>query len=255
LKHSFEYYRDLVLVLTQKDLHARYKSNVLGYLWSIANPLAFAFVFYFAFSVVMRIKMDAYALFLITGMFPWQWIANSLNTNSVVFLLNANIIKKVNFPRNMLPFSLVLQDMLHFVFSIPVIILFLFMYHKTPSWTWLLGIPILLIVQFIFVYGLSLIVSSVNLFFRDMERFVTILVTLLFYFTPIIYPVSMLPEKYLPLINLNPFCPLIMSWRSLLFEGQISWMNILISLGYGLVALLVGTLVYRKLSWKFAEVL
>ncbi len=255
MKRSLQYYIDLILVLTQKDLHVRYKSNILGYLWSIANPLAFAFVFYVAFQVIMRIKMEAYVLFLIVGLFPWQWFSNSLATTTTVFLANAGIIKKVNFPRNALPFSLVLQDMIHFLFSLPVIVLFLLIYHKVPHWSWLIGIPIMLVIQFTLTYGLALFISSINLFFRDMERLVGILITLVFYFTPILYPVSMIPEKYRPLIILNPISPLILAWRGLFFEGRLEWMYMLISLGYGVVALFVGYLVYRKLAWKFAEVL
>ena len=199
--------------------------------------------------------MEAYALFLIAGLFPWQWFANSVSVTPTVFLSNASIIKKVNFPRNIIPFSIVLQDMLHFIFSIPVIVLFMLIYHKLPHWSWIYGIPILLIVQFVFAYGISLFVSSINLFFRDLERLVGILITLCFYFTPIIYPLEMIPDKYQSLVNLNPMCPLIISWRNLFFYGKVEWMYIFISLGYGVLALLIGYAVYRKLSWKFAEVL
>jgi len=254
VQRKYRYLIDLIVVLTHKDLKVRYKNSLLGYFWSIANPMAFAIVFFIAFKIIMRIDMENYALFLIVGLFPWQWISNSLGLAPSVFLSNASIIKKVNFPRNVLPLTIVLQDMLHYIFSIPVIVLFILLENKSCHLSWLYGIPILLMVQLLFVYGIALIVSSINLFFRDMERLVTIALVFSFYFTPIIYPVAMIPVKYQYLIYFNPFAPLIMSWRSLFMEGYLDWFYSLISLGYGSLALVIGLLVYKKLSGKFAEV-
>ncbi len=254
MKNS-RYYRDLILVLTHKEIKVRYKNNVFGYLWSIGHPLAFAFVFFIAFKVVMKIQMEDYALFLIAGLFPWQWFSNSVNVSPMVFLGNASIIKKINFPRNIIPFTTVLQDMIHFVLSIPVIVLFLLLYYKLPSLTWLYGIPLLLGIQFLMTYGVSLMISSINLFFRDLERLTTISTTLLFYFTPIFYPETMVPERYKFLLNLNPLAPLIISWRNLFLHGQLEQASLAISLSYSILAFIIGYLIYKKLSWKFAEVL
>jgi len=252
---KFGYYKDLIFVLTQKEIKIRYKNTVLGYFWSLANPLAFAFVFFIAFKVIMRVPMEDYALFLIAGLFPWQWFATSLNASAVVLLANASLIKKVNFSRNIIPFAMVLQDMIHFVLSIPVIVLFMFIYDKAPALSWIYGIPLLLGVQFLMIYGLSLIVASVNLFFRDIERLTSIFMTLLFYFTPIIYPETMIPEKYSSWIYLNPASPLMISWRNLFLKGSLEMNDLLLSLGYSLLSFLAGYLVFRKLSRRFAEVL
>ena len=252
----FEHYRDLIVILTQKEMKVRYKSTVFGYVWSIAHPLAFAFVFFMAFKVVMRIQMEGYAVFLIAGLFPLQWLSNSVNASPMVFLVNASLIKKVNLPRNILPLTTVLQDMIHFLFSIPVIVLFLFIYHKSPSFAWLYGIPVLLSIQLLMTYGLSLMISSVNLFIRDLERLTIIGTTLLFYFTPIIYPETMIPERYINLVLfLNPLSPLMISWRNLFLDGILGVSLVLVSFTYSLVIFMLGYLVYKKLSWKFAEVL
>lgn len=252
---QIRHYIDLITVLTQKEIKVRYKSSLFGYLWSIGHPLAFAFVFFIAFKVVMKIQMEDYALFLIAGLFPWQWFANSVNASPMVFWGNASIIKKVNFPRNIIPLTTVLQDAIHFVLSIPVIVLFMFIYHKSPSISWLYGIPLLLGIQFLMTYGISLIVSSINLFFRDLERLTGIFITLLFYFTPIIYPETMIPERYKDLINLNPLAPLMISWRNLFLNGMLEPVSLMVSLVYSIFAFMTGYLVYKKLSWKFAEVL
>lgn len=252
---NIQHYIDLIIVLTQKEIKVRYKNSFLGYFWSIAHPLAFAFVFFIAFKVVMKIQMEDYTLFLITGLFPWQWFANSINASPMVFLGNTTIIKKVNFPRNIIPFTTVLQDMIHFMLSIPVILLFIFVYHKSPSFSWLYGIPFLLSIQFLMTYGVSLMVSSINLFFRDLERLTILFVTFLFYFTPIIYPETMIPEKYKHLINLNPLAYLMISWRNLFLNGTLELTALMISLAYSILAFITGYLIYRTLSWKFAEVL
>jgi lipopolysaccharide transport system permease protein len=241
--------------LTQKEMKVRYKSSFFGYLWSIGHPLAFAFVFFIAFKIVMKIQMENYALFLIAGLFPWQWFANSINASPMFFLGNTSLIKKVNFPRNIIPFTIVLQDMIHFILSIPVILLFTFIYHKSPSLSWLYGIPLLLSVQFLMTFGVSLMISSVNLFFRDLERLTSIFVTLLFYFTPIIYPETMIPEKYKSFINLNPLSPLMISWRNLFLNGTLEPVSLTVVFAYSIFAFMLGYMVYRKLSWKFAEVL
>ncbi len=255
LNRPLQHLIDLIVILTQKDLKIRYKSSVLGYFWSIANPLAFAFVFYIAFKVVMKIQMEGYALFLIAGLFPWQWFANSVTITPTVFLANASIIKKISFSRGILPFTIVLQDMLHFLLSIPVILVFMVIYHKTPGWIWLIGIPVLLVIQFTIAYGIALMLASINLFFRDLERLTSIFVTMLFYFTPVIYPENMIPAGYQHLINLNPLTPLIVSWRNLFLHNQLNLAYLGMAFGYSVAFLLLGTFIYRKLSWKFAEVL
>ena len=254
MNRKIQYNIDLLLILIQKDLKVRYKSSILGYLWSVAHPLAFAVVFYVAFKVIVKIPVENYALFLICGLFPWQWFANSVNAAPMIFLGNAPLIKKVNFPSNLLPFTPVLQDMIHFIFAIPVIILFLFA-GKTPSLSWLVGIPILIAVQLFLVYGICIMIASLNLFFRDLERLTTIFTTILFYATPVFYPETMIPLKFQSFFKLNPLAPLIISWRNLLLEGTLRIENIFLSLCYGIVFFTLGFFVYRKLSWRFAEVL
>jgi len=247
--------KDLLLVLTQKEIKVRYKSTVLGYLWSIGNPLVNAVVFYIAFKVVMRIQMEAYPLFLIAGLFPWQWFSNSVNMSPMIFLANAGIIKKVNFPKNVLPLANVLQDMVHFVLSIPVIIIFLLLYDRTPSFIWLAGIPVMLTIQLAMIYGVSLLVSSVNLFFRDMERLTVIFMTFVFYFTPVIYPESMVPEKYRWALMLNPVATIMINWRKLFLQGTLDGVYLILGMAYATAALIIGYRTYRTLHWRFAEVL
>jgi lipopolysaccharide transport system permease protein len=249
-----EHLKDLLVVLTQKEVKLRYKSSWLGYLWSVANPLAFATLYFIAFSIFMRVDIPRYPLFLIAGLFPWQWIANSTNAAPNLFLTNTSLIKKVRFPRNVLVASAVLNDGIHFMCSIPVLVVFLLAYGSRPSWSWLIGIPLLALGQLLLVYGLAVTIASLNLFFRDLERLTTLVVTFLFFLTPIVYSESMIPAKYHALLYLNPAAPLILSWRDLFLSGRLDWTVISIGYLYATGAFVVGSLIYTKLSWKFAEV-
>ncbi len=162
---TFSHYWDLVVVLTKKEIKVRYKNNVLGYLWSIANPLAFALVFYLAFKLVMKVQVENYALFLIAGLFPWQWFSNSVGVSPTIFLGNGSMIKKVNFPKGAVVLAIVLQDMIHFFLSLPVVVLFLFIYGSSPSWSWIYGVPLLILIQTLLTFGVALTLASINLFF------------------------------------------------------------------------------------------
>lgn len=252
-----QHYLDLIIVLTQKEMRVRYKNSFLGYLWCMLLPIAFALVYFIAFKNILSVPIENFALFLLAGLFPWQWFANSVNMSPTAFLGgNVALIKKINFPRYLIPFSVVLQEGIHFVFALPVLIAILLYYGKSPSIAWLYGVPFLLSVQFLMVYGISLLVSVANLFFRDMEKLTSIFVTLLFFLTPIVYSETMVPEKYKSIIvTFNPFCSLIVSWRNLILYGTVEPAYAGTSLLFAVPIFMVGYLVYHKLSWRIAEVI
>jgi len=252
---NFERYKDIILVLTLKELKVRYKGSFLGYVWSVLNPLLLAVVFYFAFKVVVRIPIENYSLFLISGLFPWHWFASSVGTAPSILLSNASIIKKVNFPRYLLPMASVLNDMVHFILSLPVLLFFGLAHKIYPSFVWFIGIPFLLFAQFLLVYGISLILSAINVFFRDLERLVFIGITLLFYLTPVFYDVSLVPEKYKLILSLNPMFGLITLWRGVFLNNTFDFSLYVVYLFYCTLVFIIGFYVFNRLSWKFAEVL
>jgi len=252
---DLRYYIDLITVLTQKELKVRYKRSFLGYLWSIANPLALAIVFFVAFRVIMKIQIENYTLFLISGLFPWQWFSNSVNSSATVFVNNASLLKKVNFMKESIVAATVMNDMIHFIVSIPIVGLFVLFYGLKLHLSWILGIPILLTIQFLITFGLSLAFASINLFFRDLERLIFIFTTLLFYFTPIFYSEDMIPERLRFLLIINPLSILTISWRNLFLKGIIDLSNLLVCLGYSLIIMAAGYIVFKRLKWRFAEAL
>ena len=255
MMNDLSYYWDLTVVLTKKEIKIRYKSSFLGYLWSILNPLSFALVLCLAFQMVFRIGIDNYPLFLICGLFPWQWFANSATMSTEIFLGNSSLIKKTIFPKCTMVVAMVLQDMFHFALSLPVIAAFGFYYHVFPKPAWLYGIPLLLLIQLAMTYGVALFLASVNLFFRDMGRLVGTLVMLAFYCTPIVYSEAMVPPQYQWALHVNPVAPLMISWRTVLIEGRLMPDHLMLAALYALLILFVGQKVYERLQWRFAEVL
>ncbi len=248
------YLRDLIAVLTAKEFKLRYKSTVLGYAWSVLHPLAFSMVYFLLFKIVMRVKMDNYALFLITGLFPWQWFSNSISVATMCFLENRTLIKKVKFPRNFLVLSGVVNDMVHFIATIPVIVLFMLIYGKHPSMSWLYQIPILVAMQFGFTYGLALTLATWNLFFRDIERLTNIITMMWFFLTPILFNIEMVPARYRWIEYFNPMASIIMCWRSLFLEGTIPLGFLAAGVVYAAAAVIMGGYVYEKMEWRFAEI-
>lgn len=255
MKYKLGYLFDLAIVITEKELKVRYKSSFFGYLWSIANPLLFAMIYFFIFKLIMRVQIPNYTVFIITGLFPWQWFASSTSNSLFSFLANAQIIKKTVFPRSVIPMSNVLMECLHFLCTIPVIIVFLYIYDMSPSWDWIWGIPLIGFAQILLMLGIALMLSTLNLFFRDLERFITLGIMLLFYCTPILYSGDMIPTEYRFLIDYNPFANMILSWRELFMTNTINYEKITELYGYGIISMLIGSAIFNKLKHRFAEIL
>lgn len=255
MPRRLRHFIDLIIVLTQKDLGVRYRNNFLGYLWSIAHPLTYAFVFFVAFKLIIKIQTENYALFVTAGLFPWQWLSNSITSSSTSFVSYAQVVKKMNFPRYAIPLSLVMQDAVHFLLALPVIMALVMAYHRPFTAAWIWGVPALMLTQLLITYGLALLISSVTLFFRDLERLCAIGLTVAFYFTPVVYSSSMVPARFRSLLYLNPFAVQIMAWRELFINGRFDAGVGAAALAHGIFFLAVGYAVFRRLAPKFSEVL
>lgn len=253
---SINRYIEVTLQLVKKDLKAKYKNTLLGYVWSIGNPLMMAYILNIAFSGVMGVQTKNYILFILTALFAWSWFNIGVVGSSGCFIYNASIIKKVNLPRFLIPLSSTLTEGFHFVLSLPIIIFFLWL-HDFPIFypTWIFGLPLLLIITEVITYGLALMVSSINTIFRDMERIVGLLLTMLFYLTPILYPSRTVPEDYKIFFELNPMANLINMWRDLFMEGVFNWDELQSVAIFSVICLLIGCVAYKLLNKRFAEVL
>ncbi len=253
-------YRGLIQTLVTRELKARYRGSVLGFLWSFINPLLLLLVYTFVFSVVLPgFRDDAsthpYALFMFCGLLPWFWFSSSLLEASNALVVHGNLIKKVLFPAEILPIVIVLANMVHFFFALPILALFLVFYARPVQIVELVWFPVVLLVQLTLSLGLGFMLSALTVHFRDLRDILTNLLTLWFFSTPIIYPMSRLPAAGQFLMDFNPFAHLAISYQEILFyEGPFGhWKWLLALWVFSVVVFLLGYALFDRLRDSFAE--
>lgn len=246
-------YREMFTGLVNREVRARYKGSALGFLWSLLNPLLLMAVYSLVFSVYMRINIPNYALFLFCGLLPWQWFTTAITNATSTIVANGNLIKKVYFPLEILPLVNVTTNLVNFLLSLPVLLLFMAVLH-VPFTLNLLFLPLLIAVQFLLTLGLSLILCTLNTFYRDIEQLLGPVLLAWFYITPVIYQASAIPGKFKVLFYANPMAPLIASYQRIFYEGQPpSLMHLLYCTGLGTVIFLCGYALFYAKKFTFAE--
>ena len=194
-------HRALIQILVARDLKARYRGSVLGFFWSFVNPLLLLLVYSLVFNFIMPRgelmgdDVDPYAVFLFCGLLPWTWFASSLSDGASVLILNGNLIKKVMFPAEILPVVSVLSNMVHFLFGLPILFGFLWLYGISLRPIELVWFPLVLAVQFVLTLGLAMVLASLTVHFRDIKDLLANVLTLWFFASPIIYPMSLVEGR------------------------------------------------------------
>lgn len=252
-------YRGLIQTLVVRDLKARYRGSVLGFFWSFINPLLLLLIYNFVFSTVMPgvrpADLEPYALFMFCGILPWTWFSSSLLESSSTLLSGGNLIKKVLFPAEVLPIVTVLANLAHFFLGLPILVAFLVYYRRPLDPVELLWFPVIVLVQLVLTVGLALLLSALTVHFRDLKDLLGNLLTLWFFATPIIYPISQAPEYMRWAMNLNPMTHLAISYQEVLFyvgpHGHWRWLMSLALLA--VVVFLLGYFVFDRLRDSFAE--
>ncbi|MNS61169.1 Teichoic acid translocation permease protein TagG [compost metagenome] len=244
----------MFLGLVSREVRARYKGSALGFLWSLLNPLMMLAIYSLVFAVYMRIGLPNYAIFLFCGILPWSWFATSIQNATSSITANANLIKKVYFPHEILPLVNVSTNLVNFLLSLPVLLLF--MGFTGMSFTVnLLFFPLLVTIQFLFTLGLALLFSTLNAFFRDVEQLLGPLMMAWFYMTPVIYPSSTIPEKFSFILYLNPMAPLIAAYQAIFYYGRTPDFGALfMSLIVACLSFVVGYTAFYRKKFTFAEV-
>lgn len=262
--------------MVARDLKVRYKGSILGLLWSLMNPLLMMLIFYLVFTFAFKINIPHYPIFLLCGLLPWNFFAISISNATGSIVGQAGLVKKASFPREILPLASNLANLVHFFIGLLILFILMIFFRIQFSYL-LLGLPVLILIQLIFVLGVSLLLSSLNVFYRDVQQILDILILAWFYLTPIFYSLSMIPEHIehfrrlymihpLPLYDFlaripvrriylfNPMAGLVTMYRAILFEHQLPSLSLtLITVAMSLVAFLVGMLVFRRYQFRFAE--
>ena len=248
---------DLLYLLTFRELKLRYQDTIFGYLWSLVRPLLQGAVLYVVFSKIIRLDVEDYGLVLLAALFPWTWFHTSLTMCVGSFASNGALIKKVAFPRFVLPFATVLNNGIQFGLSIPVLILLLLVAGYEPSWTWIIGIPYLIAVEAVLIMGIVLFLASLDVYFRDLEHLTDVFVGLIwFYLTPVIYPLSIGPERYQDwILALNPMAAIVEGWRDLFLRNTVPGLELAPALIFAAGFAVLGSLSFRQMQGGFADAL
>jgi ABC-2 type transport system permease protein len=247
-------YRELVRNLVIKDLKLKYRDSVLGFLWSLANPLLLIVVYSFVFGHILRGGPPNFAYFLMVGILPWTFFAQALMMSTGSIVDNGNLIRKVALPMEVFPLATVLFNLVQFVFALIVFFPMALLYFKVPvAFSWLNFFPIL-VLHILFTLGLCFIVSTATVFYRDVRHFTEILLMLLFWLTPIIYDVQTIPESLRTAIYINPLTYFILAYQDALYHNSVSFADKLLTLILlSIVALLLGYALFVCSKIRFAE--
>ena len=246
-------YRELVKTNVHKEIRGKYKGSILGVLWSFLNPLLMVVVYAIVFPYLMRMTQDNYLVFLITGVIPWVFFTTVVTSGCNCVWINGGIIKKVYFPRVILPISVVLAALVNFLISCIIILIFVFFSGIGFSLN-ILWLPLIALIQSVLSLGILLVLSAINVYVKDVEYLVQFIMNLLFYATPIIYNVTMFPAKFRWILYLNPMAHLVDAYRSIFYYKTMPNFESLGIVGLvSLVVLVFGYLVFSKLEKGFAE--
>lgn len=253
-------YRDLIMLFVRRDFVSRYKQSILGPLWFIIQPLLTTLMFTVVFGKIAGLPTDGLPkpLFYMAGIVGWTYFSTCLTSTSDTFIANAGIFGKVYFPRLVSPVSIVISNLIQFVIQFLFLIAFMIFYKFMgaaflPN-IYILLIPFLIILLAGLSLGFGIIFSSLTTKYRDLRFLLAFGVQLWMYATPIIYPISSLPEKYKIFILLNPMTPIIETFRyALLGSGTINWVHLLYSLGFTVVVLVTGVIIFNRVERSFMD--
>lgn len=247
-------YRQMIFSLVKKDLRGRYKGSVLGFLWTFINPLLQLVVYTIVFSFILKTNIERYYLYLFVALIPWIFFSSSITVGSASIVAQKDLIKKIYFPRMVIPISYVTSSFVNMLLCFIVIFAVIIVSGAGINFLALLTLPVIMLVEYILALGMAMLTSAITVYFRDLEHILGIVTMAWMYMTPIMYDKSIVPENLMPIFNLNPMTHVIECYRAVLYEKKIPDLTTLLSAaGLGILILIVGILVFNKLQKRFAE--
>ena len=252
-------YRGFILGSVQREFQSKYRNSMLGAAWTVLNPLAMIVVYTVIFSQVMRARLPgvdsvfAYGIFLCAGMLTWGLFAEIVGRGQNVFLDNANLLKKLSFPRICLPIIVVLSAGLNFAIIFALFTGFLVLSGNFPGWAFLAILPVLA-VQVVFAVGLGMTLGVLNVFFRDIGQLFGIVLQFWFWLTPIVYPLTIVQENIRNMIALNPMTPIVTAYQDILVGGLWpQWGSLVPVTVAGLLLCVMGMQLFRKRAGEMVD--
>lgn len=246
-------YRALINALVVRGLKARYRGSILGFFWTFLNPFLLMLVYLLVFKVFMKTGIKNYTVFLFSGLLPWMWFSTALTDGVGSIIGGASLITKVLFPPQVISTVPVLVNMVNFILSLPLLFIFMF-FLKMPIGIPLLAIIPIIIIQLIFTQGLALMVSSINVYFRDLQQIVGNFLLLGFFVTPIVYSLEQVPKKFLFIFYLNPMTLLVRSYQWIFYFNTFpNWQHLFYLFIVSIIILFLGAYIFEQLKEAFPE--
>lgn len=251
-KELYEY-RQLLKSNISKEVRGKYKGSFLGILWSFVNPLLMTLVYAIVFPFLLKSSQPHYTTFIVIAIIPWTWFTYTIMSGTNTFLVNAGIIKKVYFPREILPISIVTSGLINYLISCIIIGIFL-LFSGIGFSVYILYLPLIVLIQYILQLGIIFITSSIDVYIRDAEYIINFIVQMVFYATPVLYSIDMFPEKFRWILRLNPLATIIESYRNIFYYKTNPDFKMLgITFIVSFIILIVGYAIFEKLKKGFAE--
>lgn len=248
----------MLSVLVRRDLAVKYQQSVLGYLWSLIEPMTMALIYWFIFGLLFDTQIaggGSYPMFLISGIFAWAWFNSAINESTSALTSQSLLVTTINLPREMFPLGKVLGRFAEFVAGIPILLGAAYLFHAPITWRTLVALPLAVILQFALLAGIALLLSAATVMLRDVERFVRLVVRVLFYAAPIIYPLSQvqgsetLPDWAKKLYVADPLVGIFQLHHAAWFPEEFPSAGLLVTTFVGCaLVLLAGILVFRRLE-------
>ena len=247
-------YRQMIFSLVKKDLRGRYKGSVLGFLWTFINPLFQLIVYTIVFSKILPNNIDRYYLYLFVALIPWIFFSSSITVGAASIVAQKDLVKKIYFPRMVIPISYVTSCFVNMLLCFIVIFAVIIVTGAGINFLAVLTLPVIMIVEYVFALGMALLTSAITVYFRDLEHILGIVSMAWMSLTPAGYSKSVVPPRYLPLFNLNPMTHIIDCYRTVLYDKQVPDLTTLLwAAGLGVLFLIIGAVVFNKLQKHFAE--
>lgn len=264
-------HRNLIIILVQRELKARYRGSLLGFFWSFLNPFILMIIYSLVFSVFLRqdsLEVQPYAVFLFSGLLPWMWFLSSTLEATGSLFEGGNLVKKVIFPTEILPIVKIFSNLVNFLFSLIMLLPFNLYYFVlntpinplyNPVSVNLLFLPLIILIHFLFMAGVALMLSSLNVHFRDIQQLIGNFLTFWFFLTPIIYPKEVLLRNPSPLFQfqykLNPLAHINTAYQDIFFYGKAPDLNALLRISIlSLLVFYIGYWIFDRIRDSFSEV-
>ena len=247
-------YRQMIFSLVKRDLRGRYKGSVFGFLWTFLNPLLQLVVYTFVFSFLLKSEIENYYLFLFVALIPWLFFSTAITGGSGSVLHQSGMVTKIYFPREVLPISHVTSAFINMLYSFIVVFIVIIIARVPVSPVALLYLPVVMIVEYFLALGITMLVSAITVYFRDLEFILSIFMMAWQYLTPVMYSVDIVPEHLMKLFMLNPMTPITIAYRDILYYAKAPDLStLLLAIGMSAAFMLIGFWAFGKLKKRFAE--